>query len=101
MKLEIMILNTMKYEKDGQQKSRMGYILSNKEAFSERDKFRGYSELAVYRDDTKLFDLIPVDFIGKNNCFATVEERASTSNPLKSYKEIIELVHNGKTVRLV
>lgn len=100
MKMEIMILNTMKYEKDGQQKSRMGYILSNKEAFSERDKFRGYSELAVYRDDTKLFDLIPGDFIGKS-CFATVQERPSTSNPLKSYKEIIELVCNGKTVRLV
>lgn len=100
MKMEIMILNTMKYEKDGQQKSRMGYILSNKEAFSERDKFRGYSELAVYRDDTKLFDLVPADFIGKN-CVATVQERPSTANPLKSYKEIVDLVCNGKTVHLV
>ena len=100
MELDIMILNTMKYEKDGKEKSRLGYILTNSEANSNGERFRGFSELSHYRDDDKLFELIPRDFIGKK-ATARVEEKPSKSNPMKSYKLISEISCDGKTISLV
>lgn len=100
MKLKIMLLNVMKYEKEGQQKSRLGYFIPTAEAFSDRDKFKGYSELASYRNDTKYFDLIPKDFIGQH-CDVTIVEKPNSSNPLKTYKEFEEISCNGKTISLV
>lgn len=102
MKMEIMILNTMKYRKEGEisDKSRLAYIIPTKEAFSDREKFRGYSELSSYRNDDKFFELIPVDFIGQK-CEVTITEKPSKNNPMKSYKEFTEISCNGKTIYLV
>lgn len=102
MDVEIMILNVMRYTKQGEtnEKSRMGYIMINKDCFSSRDKFRGYSELAVYDDSTLYFDKIPIDFIGQK-CRAKVEEIPNPQNPLKPRKVFSEVSCNGKTVRLV
>lgn len=102
MKFQIMILNTMKYQKEGENnwKSRLAYIIPTEDAYSDNPKFRGFSELAAYRDDDKFFTLIPKDFIGKK-CEVTVREVPSRSNPLKSYKEFVEVTFSGKTVSLV
>lgn len=100
MKLQIMLLNVMKYEKDGQKKSRIGYYIPTKEALSDRDKFKGYSELASYRNDTKYFDLIPVNFIGQK-CEISIVEKPNSSNPMKTYKEFTEITCNGQVVHLV
>lgn len=99
MKMKIMLLNLMKYEKDGQQKSRLGYFIPTVEAFSDRDKFKGYSELASYRNDTKYFDLIPKNFIGQT-CDVTITEKPNSANPMKTYKEFTEITCNGQTVHL-
>lgn len=102
MEMEIMILNTMKYQKEGEQnyKSRLAYIIPTSEAFSDNPKFRGYTELSSYRSDDKFFDLIPKEFIGQK-CKVTITEKPSSSNPMKSYKEFTEVSCNGKTIRLV
>ena len=100
MDLDIMILNTMKYEKDGKEKSRLGYILTNAEANADGERFRGFSELSHYRDDDKLFENIPRDFIGKK-ATAVVKEIPSKQNPMKSYKIISEINCDGKTIYLV
>ena len=100
MEIEIMILNTMRYEKEGKQKSRLAYIVPTREAFSNRESFKGYSELSFYRNDTKFFDLIPINFIGQK-CKAKIEDKSSASNPLKTYKEIVEISYNGEVIRLV
>lgn len=100
MELNIMILNTMRYEKDGKQKSRLGYIMTNSEANADNEKFKGFSELAHYRDDDKLFTTIPREFIGQK-CTCKIDEIPSKSNPMKSYKLISEITCNGKTIYLV
>lgn len=100
MKFKIMLLNVMKYEKDGQVKSRLGYIIPTQEAFSDRDKFKGYSELASYRNDDKYFSLIPKNFIGQM-CDITITEKPNSANPMKTYKEFTDITCNGQTVSLV
>lgn len=100
MKMKIMLLNVMKYEKDGQLKSRLGYIIPTQEAFSNRDKFIGYSELAAYRNDDKFFALIPKDFVGKH-CDVTVCEKPNPINPMKTYKDFEDITCDGKTISLV
>lgn len=102
MELEIMILNTMKYQKEGETKtkSRLAYIIPTTDAFSNNTKFRGYSELSSYRDDDKYFELIPSNFIGQK-CKVKITEKPSKTNPLKSYKEFTEISYNGQTISLV
>ena len=102
MKLQIMILNTMKYQKEGETnwKSRLAYIIPTPEAYSDNTKFRGYTELSSYRNDDKFFELIPKDFIGQK-CEATITEIPSKNIPMKSYKEFTEVSCNGKTISLV
>lgn len=102
MKMEIMILNTMRYRKEGEQtyKSRLAYIIPTKDAFSDNDNFKGYSELSLYKNDASFFEKIPVEFIGQK-CEITIEEKPSKNNPMKSYKDIIEVSCNEKTISLV
>ena len=100
MNLQIMILNTMKYEKDGTNRSRLAYIIPNTESFSDTEKFRGYSELSAYRNDSAFYDKIPIEFIGQK-CSIKIEEKPSKLNPMKSYKEIVEVSCNGKIISLV
>lgn len=102
MKLQIMILNTMKYQKEGETnwKSRLAYIIPSTEAYSDNSKFRGFTELSSYRNDDKFFELIPKDFIGQK-CDVTITEVPSKNNPMKSYKEFTEVSCNGKTISLV
>lgn len=100
MEVEIMILNKMKYEKDGRQKSRLGYIFCNSQGFSDREKFKGFSELAIFGDDSKYFDMIPDNFIGQK-CIAKIVECPNPSNPMRSRREFSQITYNGKTVYLV
>jgi len=100
MKVDMMILNVMKYNKEGVAHSRLGYIIIEPTAFVDSEKFKGYSELSAYSDDTRFYDNIPIDFIGQR-CKATIIEKSSPRNPLKTYKEIGEIECNGKTIHLV
>ena len=100
MNVEMIILNKMRYSKDGKEKSRLGYFLTSTESFSNRENFIGYSDLSVYSDDTRFFDKIPTDFIGQK-CTAEVQEVPNALNPMKSRKEFVSITCNGKTVRLV
>ena len=102
MKLQIMILNTMKYQKEGETnyKSRLAYIIPTLEAFSDNAKFRGYTELSSYRNDDKFYELIPKDFIGQK-CDITITELPSKNNPLKTWKQITEVSCNGKTTEVI
>lgn len=102
MELKIMILNVMKYQKEGETtyKSRLAYIIPTQEACSDNSNFRGYTELSSYRNDDKFFTLIPKDFIGQK-CDVKIEEVPSKSNPMKSYKQFTEVSCNGKTISLV
>lgn len=102
MELKIMILNVMKYKKEGdiEYNSRLAYIIPTQEACSDSNKFRGYTELSSYRNDDKFFELIPKSFIGQK-CTAKVEEVPSLNNPMKSYKQFTEVTCNGETIYLV
>lgn len=100
MKVEIMILNKMCYEKDGVNKSRLGYIYTGEKAFARSEKFCGYSEQALYTDNDKLFFAVPDDWVGKK-VQAFVAEEQNPRNPLKPRKTISSLEKDGQTVNLV
>ena len=100
MNVDMMILNVMKYQKDGRAKSRLGYIIIEPTAFVDSEKFKGYSELSAYSDDTIYYDKIPTKFIGQR-CKAHIIESSSPSNPLRTYKKIGSIECNNEIIDLV
>lgn len=100
MDLEIMILNKMTYEKEGKEKSRLGYFVIGEKGFSDNEKFKGYSDLSAFADDKRFFDLVPNEFIGQK-CIAKIVDRPNPRNPMRMNREISEITCNGKTIYLV
>lgn len=100
MKAEIMILNTMIFEKDGKEKSRLGYIFVAEDCFSKSEKFRGFGDMSVFSDDRKLFDLIPIEWIGKK-VMAYIKEVSIPNNPMRTKKVISAIECNGQTISLL
>lgn len=99
MKDKILILSVMKYEKDGSNKSRVAFILADDKNIANRDKFKGYSDLAFYYDDTKPFDNLPIDIIGQV-IEGTFIEQANPTNPFKKKTILSEVSFKGKTYNL-
>ena len=99
MKEKILILNVMKYEKEGKQKSRVAFILADEKNISNREKFKGYSDLAFYYDGTAPFDVLPVDIIGQVVDGSFVEQ-SSASNPFKKSTILKEVEFKGQTYEL-
>lgn len=100
MKVEIMVLNLMKYEKDGTQKSRMGYIFTSKEAMANNEKFKGYSDQSIFFDDARAIERIPVEFIGKKS-IAYIKDEPNPRNPLQPRKIFTTIECDGKTIDLL
>lgn len=100
MKVEIMILNLMKYEKDGVEKSRMGYIFTSKDTMANSDKFKGYSDQSVFFEDKRAIDRIPIEFIGKKS-IGYVKDEPNPRNPLQPRKIFCSIECDGKTIDLL
>lgn len=102
MEEKIIVLNVNKYQKDGQDRSRLGFIFADNKKVSNTDKFRGLAELSIYYDSTIAFDNVPIDVIGQIS-IATIESKPSPTNPLKDRRVITKLVleKNGKSYSLV
>lgn len=97
MDRNIMILNTLSYEKDRIKKSRLGYFCIDKESFSKTDKFVGFSEASAFRDDNKFFELIPEEFIGQV-VVAHFEQKPNSRDLTKVYYELRSINLKGKVI---
>ena len=100
MKTEIMILNVMNYEKEGQVNTRMGFIICAKGSISENDRFIGYGELSQYYKGIDVFEKIKKDMIGKP-ITANLKELSSPSNPMRSRQVIESIEYNGNLISLL
>ena len=99
METRIKILNVLKYEKDGQVHTRLGFILDGKETIRDSEKFKGYPELANFYDGT-VFDKIPVTTIGET-VMAKFKNIQDVRNPM-SVRQIVEAIKvNGSYINLL
>lgn len=100
MLVNVEILNIIKYKKDDKEKTRISYRLLDKESVSNSDKFKGYSELSVYLDNTIVFDTL-----GTNHCGIALkfkfEEVANSFDPMKKKVVLKEILHNDKSICLL
>lgn len=94
MKSNIVILNVCRYTKDGKDKSLISFFFANEENLRLTDKFKGYSDLKLFYDNTNAFDKLPVDVIGKV-VSATIEDKSSTFNPLRKSSVITCIEYKG------
>ncbi len=101
MEIDVEVLNVLKYEdknNKGSYKTRVSYRLLDPSKMSNSDKFKGYSELALYLDDTKLFDVFDKQYCGCALKFV-LDEKPSETNPLKKYITLKEVKsQNGKSI---
>lgn len=88
MKIDIELLNVIKYEKKEDKKPRtmITYRLLDKSALqSDFEKFKGYSTLNAYFDGFEVYDKIPVELCG-TACKLIVETKPSSYDPMKVTK---------------
>lgn len=90
MKTEILILNVNTFEKEGQKKSRIGFIFAKKEYLQNTAKFKGYAELSMFYENELPFNNIPLEIIG-NVVEATIREVPNVTNPLRK-RQVIESI---------
>lgn len=89
MKLNVVILNVMKYKdkKTNKEKVRIGYFCNGQDSIELTDKFKGVSELSIYTEDTNWFEIISKDMI-LHTCIMEFEEKRYPNNPLKTYMNL-------------
>lgn len=101
MEIDVEVLNVLKYEdkeNKGSYKTRISYRLLDPSKMSNTDKFKGFSELSIYLDGTKLFDVFDSRYCGCALKFV-LEEKPSNNNPLRKYITLKEVkTENGKSL---
>lgn len=101
MEIDVEVLNVLKYEdkeNKGSYKTRISYRLLDPSKMSNTDKFKGFSELSIYLDGTKLFDVFDSRYCGCALKFV-LEEIPSNNNPFRKYITLKEVkTENGKNL---
>lgn len=101
--LKVIIQSVLKYEdkeNKGVFKSRLGYFLADASAVQNTDKFKGIAELSVFTNDTKLFDSLKSEHMGKSATLKFTEE-PSPRNPLRTYLRLKEIIFKDETISLL
>lgn len=99
MKSKIMILNVLKYEKDGKKGTRLSIIFPGNDNVQETEKFKGFADVSLYYSNHDAFDIIPSEIIGQI-VEATIEEKSNPSNPLRKTTTIISIAYKDKVYNL-
>ncbi len=100
MKIKIMILNVLNYSKEDKEGTRVSYVLCDKSAFTDNDRFKGLTEVNSFYSSKTPFELITPDMIGKP-LDANFVDKESYNNPLKTTKVLESIDFNGRTIKLV
>lgn len=89
MKIQVELLNCRKYidKKTNQEKIRLGYRCLDSKMRQDTAKFKGYSELDVYLEDTSIFDKLKFEDFG----IAVVLEFSREQSPNNPLREILKL----------
>lgn len=99
MKVQVMLLNVLKYENEKGKGTRVGLIFCEKDSLQSTDKFKGFSEISLFYE-IDVFDKIPVDFIGRP-VTAYIVEKSSTKNPLRKQQIISSLEYDNRIIDLL
>lgn len=102
MELDILFLNVLKFKDKltGKDKYRIGYILNNPNARQDSNTFKGLNELCFYTDNPILFEKLS----GKDSLLPMVlkvEQKPSTSNPLKLISQITAIKTKNEIINLL
>lgn len=102
MKIGVTILNVLKYEdkKTGLPKVRIGYILTEKDAIRETEKFKGLSELSLFLDDASVFDKVKTEYLLTPVQFV-LDEKTSPVDPFKKVAVLKQIITKNETISLV
>ena len=87
MIIDVEVFSILRYEdkkNPGTYKCRLSYRLLDTKSIANTANLKGYSELAFFLDNTKLFDEFDPKFCGKALKFE-IEERPYANNPFKKY----------------
>lgn len=95
MKLNVVILNVMKFKdkKTNKEKVRIGYFFNGQDSIELGNNFKGVAELSYYTDDLSWFDIISKDMI-LTSCIMEFEEKRYPNNPLKTYMVLKDIKIN-------
>lgn len=98
MKVNAELISLVAYtdKKTNQPKTRIGYRLLDNKYRQSTDKMKGFSELSVYVDGHDIFNKFKADWCGCQ-VELELEERPSTSNPLRNI-QVIKNIKVGDNV---
>lgn len=102
MEIDIMILNVIKYnvKQNNEVKTRLAYVLLNKDSNRLTEKFKGFTELAEYYDTDKAFNSIDTDMIFKK-VRGFFEKKSYNNNPMKTKMFLEKIEIDGKIIDLL
>ena len=100
MKMEIVVLNVLKYEKEGKKGTRLSFILADRKDIENSVSFKGMSDNAFYYSGHEVFDIIPIDLICQPGVVAVFEDKANVTNKFKKTTTIVSLIYNNKEYKL-
>ena len=100
MKVQVMLLNVLAYEKDEKKGTRLGLIFCEKDSVQDTVKFKGFTEVSLFYDGHEVFEKIPTDFIGRP-VTAYITEKSNARNPFKKTQIISSLEYENNTISLL
>lgn len=102
MELNIYFLNCLKYldKETNTFKYRFGYVLNDKNAIQETDKFKGLNELCFYTDKDVIFEKLKgIDALTPMTI--RVEQKPSVKNPMKLNAQIVFIKTKDEDISLL
>lgn len=95
MSYDVEILNMVKFtdKANGSEKVRIAYRLLDNKTIANSEKFKGYSDLAIYVNSTKPFDL-PIEYYGKHVRFYFRED-PNPKDPVKKITKLVKIVSDS------
>lgn len=100
MKTKIMILNVLDYSKEGKEGVRVSYVLCDKTAFVDNERYRGLTEVNSFYTSRNVYTNITNEMIGKS-LDGNFISKQDFKNPLKTTSILASIEYNGRTIELV
>lgn len=102
MNVNLLLTNALTYEDKETQvrKSRLEFIIIDKDSYSDSANYKGFSTIAVFTQDTSAFDKLTSDmFLAKAS--GTIVEKVDKRNPLKKRSVLSSVTINSVTIDLL
>lgn len=100
MKSNVMLLNVLRYEKEGKKGTRLSLMFTDKESFTNGDKFKGFTAIDIFYNGHEVFEKVPYEWIGKP-VIAYSKDVVNPVNPLRKKQVIYCLEHENNSIDLL